>query len=118
MYLLAKEVGTFDHPFLNALCPVPYPHELCCAGVWHSTEEKINVLKALGFHDFDFYQTLLKNPMYTNEDVEDVVPGYQSGGYVASSPINEKRRPALKLSWLHSMPGRKKSGPGIFATRL
>lgn len=34
-------------------------------------------------HDFDFYQTLLKNPMYTNEDVEDVVPGYQSGGYVA-----------------------------------
>ena len=42
-----------------------------------------DVLKALGFHDFDFYQTLLKNPMYTNEDVEDVVPGYQSGGYVA-----------------------------------
>ena len=46
-------------------------------------EKKIDVLKALGFHDFDFYQTLLKNPMYTNEDVEDVVPGYQSGGYVA-----------------------------------
>ena len=44
---------------------------------------KIDALKALGFHDFDFYQTLLKNPMYTNEDVEDVVPGYQSGGYVA-----------------------------------
>ena len=39
---------------------------------------------SVGFvHDFDFYQTLLKNPMYTNEDVEDVVPGYQSGGYVA-----------------------------------
>ena len=84
MYLLAKEVGTFDHPFLNGVMPkLPYPHELCCAGVWHSTEEKIDVLKALGFHDFDFYQTLLKNPMYTNEDVEDVVPGYQSGGYVA-----------------------------------
>ena len=57
--------------------------ELCCAGVWHSTEEKIDVLKSLGFHDFDFYQTLLRNPMYTNEVVEDVVPGYQSGGYVA-----------------------------------
>ena len=27
--------------------------------------------------------TLLRNPMYTNEVVEDVVPGYQSGGYVA-----------------------------------
>ena len=82
--VLGKEVGTFDHPFLNGVMPkLPYPHELCCAGVWHSTEEKIDVLKALGFHDFDFYQTLLKNPMYTNEDVEDVVPGYQSGGYVA-----------------------------------
>ena len=84
MYLLAKEAGTFDHPSLNGVMPeLPYPLELCCAGVWHSTEEKIDVLKALGFHDFDFYQTLLKNPMYTNESVEDVVPGYQSGGYVA-----------------------------------
>ena len=82
MYLLAKEVGTFDHPYLNGVMPkLPYPHELCCTGVWHSTEEKIDVLKALGFHDF--YQTLLKNPMYTNDEVEDVVPGYQSGGYVA-----------------------------------
>ena len=41
------------------------------------------MLKDLGFHDFDYCQTLLKNPMYTNEDVEDAVPGYQSGGYVA-----------------------------------
>ena len=83
MYLLAKEAGTFDHPSLNGVMPqLPYPLELCCAGVWHSTEEKIDALKALGFHDFDFYQTLLRNPMYTNEVVEDVVPGYQSGGYV------------------------------------
>ena len=84
MYLLAKAVGTFDHPSLRGVMPkLPYPLELCCAGVWHSTEEKVDALKSLGFHDFDFYQTLLKNPMYTNEDAEDVVPGYQSGGYVA-----------------------------------
>lgn len=84
MYLLAKNLGTFDHPYLNGVMPqLPYPLELCSAGVWHSTEEKINVLKDLGFHDFDYCQTLLKNPMYTNEDVEDAVPGYQSGGYVA-----------------------------------
>ena len=74
----------FDHPSLRGVMPkLPYPLELCCAGVWHSTEEKVDALKSLGFHDFDFYQTLLKNPMYTNESVEDVVPGYQSGGYVA-----------------------------------
>ena len=84
MYLLAKEAGTFDHPSLNGVMPeLPYPLELCCAGVWHSTEEKIDALKSLGFRDFAFYQTLLRNPMYTNEVVEDVVPGYQSGGYVA-----------------------------------
>ena len=84
MYLLAKNVGTFEHPYLEGVMPkLPYPLELCCAGVWHSTEEKIDVLKSLGFHDFDFYQTLLKNPMYTNEDVEEVASGYQSGGYVA-----------------------------------
>ena len=42
MYLLAKAVGTFDHPFLRGVMPkLPYPLELCCAGVWHSTEEKL-----------------------------------------------------------------------------
>ena len=59
MYLLAKAVGTFDHPSLRGVMPkLPYPLELCCAGVWHSTEEKVDALKSLGFHDIDFYQTL------------------------------------------------------------
>lgn len=84
MYLLAKNLGTFEHPYLEGVMPkLPYPLELCSAGVWHSTEEKIEAMKKLGFHDFSFYQTLLKNPMYTNETVEEVVEGYQSGGYVA-----------------------------------
>ena len=81
---ISLDVPKESHPSLSGVMPkLPYPLELCCAGVWHSTEEKIDALKALGFHDFDFYQTLLRNPMYTNEVVEDVVPGYQSGGYVA-----------------------------------
>ncbi len=84
MYLLAKAVGTFDHDYLKGVMPaVPYPIELVTAGVWHSTEEKINVLKGLGFQNFKFYQTLLKNPMYTNEAVEEVTEGYESGGYVS-----------------------------------
>ena len=84
MYLLAKAVGTFDHPFLNGVMPkLPYPIELVNAGVWHSTEEKINVLKEIGFHDFHFYQTLLQNPMYTNNEIEEAVEGYTSGGYVS-----------------------------------
>ncbi len=84
MYLLAKAVGTFDHPSLNGVMPaVPYPFELVTAGVWHSTEEKIQVLQNIGFKNLHFYQTLLQNPMYTNNKVEEVVEGYTSGGYVA-----------------------------------
>ena len=84
MYLLAKETNTFDHPSLNGVMPkLPYPIELINAGIWHSTEEKIDVLKKIGYTDFNFYQTLLANPMYTNDTVEDVVEGYTKGGYIA-----------------------------------
>lgn len=84
MYLLGKSLGTYDHEFLaDAMPALPYPLALACSGVWHTTEEKIGVLKSLGVEKFGFYQTLVKNPMYTNEEPEDVIPGYKSGGYVA-----------------------------------
>ena len=84
MYLLGKSLGTYDHEYLEGTMPgLPYPLALASSGVWHSTEEKIDVLKDLGFKNFNFYQTLVKNPMYTNEEVEEVVEGYKSGGYVA-----------------------------------
>ncbi|WP_025728138.1 class I SAM-dependent DNA methyltransferase [Atopobacter phocae] len=84
MYLLAKQVGTFDHDDLRDVLPqLPYPLELCVHGIWHSTEEKIDVLKAIGFEQFEFYQTLLNHPMYANEQVEEVIEGYKQGGYVA-----------------------------------
>ena len=62
---------------------LPYPLALASSGVWHTTEEKIEILKKLGITDFRFYQTLVKNPMYTNEEPEEVTEGYKSGGYVA-----------------------------------
>ena len=84
MYLLGKALGTYDHEYLaNAMPSLPYPLALASSGVWHSTEEKINVLKGLGFAKFSYYQTLVKNPLYTNEEAEEVIPGYKSGGYVA-----------------------------------
>ncbi len=84
MYLLAKAVGTFDHESLNGVMPAcPYPIGLVTAGVWHSSEEKIEVLKKIGMKNFNYYQTLQKNPMYTNDEVEEVSEGYRSGGYVA-----------------------------------
>lgn len=84
MYLLGKSLGTYEHAYLEGTMPaVPYPLALASSGVWHSTEEKIEVLKKLGITKFSFYQTLLKNPMYTNEEPEEVSEGYKSGGYVA-----------------------------------
>ena len=84
MYLLGKSLGTYEHEYLEGTMPtLPYPLALASSGVWHSTEEKIEVLKKLGVTKFTFYQTLLKNPMYTNEEPEQVADGYKSGGYVA-----------------------------------
>ena len=84
MYLLGKSLNTYDHEYLaDAMPELPYPLALACSGVWHTTEEKISVLKSLGIKKFEFYQTLIRNPLYTNEEPEDVVEGYKSGGYVA-----------------------------------
>lgn len=84
MYLLGKSLNTYDHEYLQGTMPeLPYPLALASSGVWHSTEEKIEVLKSLGVTKFSFYQTLVKNPMYTNEEPEEVIEGYKSGGYVA-----------------------------------
>ena len=84
MYLLGKSLNTYDHEFLKGAMPeLPYPLALAASGVWHTTEEKIDVIKKLGITKFSFYQTLIKNPLYTNEEPEEVVEGYKSGGYVA-----------------------------------
>lgn len=84
MYLLGKSLNTYDHEYLaDAMPEFPYPLALACSGVWHTTEEKINVLRSLGIEKFEYYQTLVKNPFYTNEEAEDVTEGYKSGGYVA-----------------------------------
>ena len=84
MYLLGKSLNTYDHEYLEGAMPeLPYPLALASSGVWHTTESKIEVLKNLGFNKFSYYQTLVKNPLYTNEEPEEVIEGYKSGGYVA-----------------------------------
>ena len=84
MYLLGKSLNTYDHEFLEGAMPsLPYPLALASSGIWHTTEEKINILKNLGINKFSYYQTLIKNPLYTNEEAEEVSDGYKSGGYVA-----------------------------------
>ncbi len=84
MYLLATSLNTFEHKFMEGVMPkMPYPLELVKFACWHTSEEKIDILKEIGMKNFEFYQTLLNNPVYTNDDVEEVVKGYKAGGYVA-----------------------------------
>ena len=84
MYLLGKSLNTYDHEFRQDAMPeLPYPLALAASGVWHTTEEKIDALRSLGVKKFSLYQTLIKNPLYTNEAPEEVTEGYKSGGYVA-----------------------------------
>lgn len=84
MYLLAAQVGSYGHESLaGVMPPVPYPLELVKAGYWHTSEAKWQVLRELGMGTFESYQTLVNNPVYTNDEVEDVVEGYRAGGYVA-----------------------------------
>ncbi len=83
MYLLAKSLDTYNHSYLeNAMPKLPYPLELAKAGIWHTTEEKIKILEKLGFKNFKFFQTLLANPKYANDEVEEVCEGYKKGGYI------------------------------------
>ena len=84
MYLLGKSLNTYNHEYLEGTMPkLPYPLALAASGVWHTTEEKTEILRDLGINRFSFYQTLVKNPLYTNEAPEGVIEGYKSGGYVA-----------------------------------
>ena len=84
MYLLGKSLNTYDHEYLRGAMPeLPYPLALAASGIWHTTEEKIDILEDLGFANLSYYQTLIKNPLYTNEEPEEVSEGYKSGGYVA-----------------------------------
>ncbi|MBR4719106.1 MAG: class I SAM-dependent methyltransferase, partial [Lachnospiraceae bacterium] len=77
MYLLGKSLNTYNHEYLEGTMPkLPYPLALAASGVWHTTEEKTEILRDLGINRFSFYQTLVKNPLYTNEAPEEVIEGY------------------------------------------
>ncbi|WP_250162347.1 hypothetical protein [Psychrobacter sp. WY6] len=46
-------------------------------------DEKIALMQANGFVDFEYAQTLLTHPMYANDKVQEVIEGYDRGDYVA-----------------------------------
>jgi Methylase involved in ubiquinone/menaquinone biosynthesis len=84
LYNLAKSVGTWDHSLLSGTYPPnPYPIELVDRARWRTTPEKAAAMEAAGFTDFEFAQTLTKHPIYSNDVIEEPLPGYGSGDYVA-----------------------------------
>lgn len=84
VYLLAKALGTYDHEMLDGIKPPkPYPLELVNNGIWHTSQEKIDILTQLGMTDIQSYQTLMNHPVYSNETLEPVIEGHKQGGYVA-----------------------------------
>lgn len=84
LYNLASSLNTWDHPLLAHISPAdPYPIELVKSANWRTSEEKIAVMKGCGFSDFSFAQTLLTHPMYANDQIQEVIEGYDRGDYVA-----------------------------------
>jgi ubiquinone/menaquinone biosynthesis C-methylase UbiE len=84
VYRLAAEIGSWEHEHLQKVAPPhPYPVELAAAAHWRTTPEKVELLGAVGFEGFEFFQTLTRHPKYSDELVEQPVEGFDRGDYVA-----------------------------------
>ena len=84
LYNLASSLDTWQHPLLEHISPAdPYPIELVKSANWRTSDEKIALMQAHGFVDFEYAQTLLTHPMYANDTVQEVIEGYDRGDYVA-----------------------------------
>jgi ubiquinone/menaquinone biosynthesis C-methylase UbiE len=84
LYRLAGKVGTWDDPFLDKCAPEhPYPVEFTLSANWRTTGEKADLLRAAGFVDIEYAQTLMRHAKYSNDFVEQPIAGYDRGDYVA-----------------------------------
>ncbi len=84
LYQLAAQLGSWNHPRLRGLAPEhPYPVELAAGANWRTTAEKEALLRAAGFADLEFAQTLTRHPRFSNDAVEEPVAGCDRGDYVA-----------------------------------
>ena len=84
LYRLAAHIGTWDDESLKILAPeVPYPMEFAAAANWRTTQEKLHLLEEAGFTVVETTQTLTHHPKFSNDGVEQPVPGHKRGDYVA-----------------------------------
>ena len=84
LYRLAASIGTWEDPSLRAIAPAhPYPVEFAAAATWRTTEEKMDLLRKVGFEELETAQTLTVHPMYSDAAAEAPSPGHERGDYVA-----------------------------------
>jgi ubiquinone/menaquinone biosynthesis C-methylase UbiE len=84
LYQLAGLVGTWDDPRLRKIAPRdPYPLEFVRDAHWRTTEEISEILRAVGFRDLAYAQTLTTHARFSNDAVEEPSEGFDRGGYVA-----------------------------------
>lgn len=84
LYKLAGLVGSWDDPHLKKVAPLfPYPAQFVKDVNWRTTDEIVAALTTAGFVDFEFAQTLTTHAKFSDDAVEQPVPGYDRGGYVA-----------------------------------
>ena len=84
LYRLAAMVGTWSDTHLARVAPEhPYPLEFAAAANWRTTEEKAEMLAAVGFAGQHFLQTLTRHPKFTNDAVEEPSEGFDRGDYVS-----------------------------------
>jgi ubiquinone/menaquinone biosynthesis C-methylase UbiE len=84
LYRLASKVGSWEDPTMKVVAPAhPYPIEFAGAAKWRTTDEKTRLLRAVGFTDIEYAQTLTRHPKFSNDLVERPVEGFDRGDYVA-----------------------------------
>jgi SAM-dependent methyltransferase len=83
LYNLAKAHGSWDHADLGGVQPPHvYPLIFVQEARWRTTDEKLAALAAAGFTAPVTAQTLTRHPRYSEDAVEEPVPGHDRGDYV------------------------------------
>jgi SAM-dependent methyltransferase len=83
LYNFGSETGAWSHPAFAGVVPAEiYPLEFVRAARWTTTPEKMRLLEGAGFHSLATMQTLVRHPVYSNDEVEEPVSGFDRGSYV------------------------------------
>ncbi len=84
LYALAAQRGSWEDPCLAEAAPEhPYPVAFAASARWRSTPEKATLMEAAGFEGLEYMQTLTRHARYSDDAVEEPVPGFDRGDYVA-----------------------------------